>query len=202
MTIRAVILDFGGVLIHNHDGRARRAWEERLGLKAGELAALVFNNPVAAAATVGKATEPQVWEYVCQHLGLDEGACAQLEEDFWKGDVINHTLVAYAHHLRPRYRTAILSNAWPKLRYYLSEAFRISYAFDTLIISAEEGLAKPDQRIYFRAVERLGVRPAEAVFVDDLPENVAAARACGLYAIQYENTDQVLHELNALLGNG
>ncbi len=199
MSIRAIILDFGGVLIHSYDERYRQAWEARLGLAPGELAQRVFYNPVAEAAVVGLATERQVWQHVCGQLGLDEATCAQLESDFWRGDSINHALIQYVHQLRPRYKTAILSNAWPMLRYYLNEVFRISYAFDTIIVSAEEGLAKPDPRIYERAVARLGVRPEEAVFVDDLEENIAAARACGLHGIRYQTLEQVLDELATLL---
>ncbi len=199
MSIRAIILDFGGVLIHNHDGAARHQWERRLGLTPGALEKLVFENPAAAEATVGRATEYHVWRFVCQNLGLNEADCAQLQQDFWKGDAINTTLVTYVHRLRPRYKTAILSNAWPMLRYYLTEQFRIAYAFDTIVVSAEEGLAKPDPCIYLRAVERLGVQPQEAVFVDDMAKNIAAARTCGLYAIQYESTEQVLKALDELL---
>lgn len=201
MSIRAIILDFGGVLIHSHDERYRRAWETRLGLAPGELAERVFFNPVAEAATVGLATERQVWQHVCQGLGLDEATCAQLEADFWRGDAINYSLIHFVHRLRPRYKTAVLSNAWPMLRYYLSEVFRISYAFDTIVVSAEEGLAKPDPRIYHRALDRLGVRPAEAVFVDDMPANIAAARACGMHGIEYHNLDQVLAELEEILNH-
>lgn len=199
MTLRAIILDFGDVIISSHDESYRRAWEDRLGLAPGELANRVFNNPVAEAAVVGLATERMVWQHVCQSLGLDEVTCAQLETDFWRGDVVNHSLIHYVHRLRPRYKTAVLSNAWPMLRYYLSEVFRVSYAFDTIVISAEEGVAKPDPRIYQLTLDRLGLQPHEAVFVDDLAVNIAAARECGLYGIQYQSLEQTLTELEALL---
>jgi HAD superfamily hydrolase (TIGR01509 family) len=56
---------------------------------------------------------------------------------------------------------------------------------DDILISAEVGLAKPDPRIYRLAAERLGVRPDEAVFVDDFAANVEGARAVGMRAIHF-----------------
>ena len=56
---------------------------------------------------------------------------------------------------------------------------------DEMIISAEEGIAKPDERIYRIALEKMGVEPEEAVFLDDLSANVEAARQLGMKAVQF-----------------
>lgn len=54
-----------------------------------------------------------------------------------------------------------------------------------LVVSAHVGAVKPDPRIYAEALRRAGVaEPARALFIDDLPENVAGARAAGLRALQ------------------
>jgi putative hydrolase of the HAD superfamily len=66
---------------------------------------------------------------------------------------------------------------------------------DEIIISAEEGIAKPDPRIFRIAAERLGVRPQEAVFVDDRPENVQGARAVGMRGIQFETREQTIADV-------
>jgi HAD superfamily hydrolase (TIGR01509 family) len=68
-----------------------------------------------------------------------------------------------------------------------------------VIISAEVGLAKPDPRIYQLALERLGVDPPEAVFVDDFLRNVEAARAAGLHAVHFKGPEQARAELEQLL---
>jgi putative hydrolase of the HAD superfamily len=70
---------------------------------------------------------------------------------------------------------------------------------DLAIYSHEEEFRKPDPHIYQIAVERLGVAPAEIVFLDDVPENVAAARAIGIQAILFTNNAQVISDLEALL---
>ena len=68
-------------------------------------------------------------------------------------------------------------------------------AFETLIISAEEGVRKPQEEIYARTAQRLNVLPGQAVFVDDVLENVEAARACGWLAIHFQPGLNVPQEL-------
>ncbi len=70
--------------------------------------------------------------------------------------------------------------------------------FDALVISGVEGIAKPDPAIFVLACERLGVAPQEAVFVDDLTVNVAAAQAAGLTGVQFRDAAQLRADLLAL----
>ncbi len=72
--------------------------------------------------------------------------------------------------------------------------------FDSVTISAEEGVMKPDPRIFEIALARAGVLPEEAVFVDDFAANVEGARRVGLRAIHFRSTAQALAELARLTG--
>jgi putative hydrolase of the HAD superfamily len=76
----------------------------------------------------------------------------------------------------------------------------IADCFDDLFISAELGLAKPDPKIYRLALDRLGIPPTRAVFVDDFIENVRAAAALGLRAIQFLSSKQAMQAVNLQLG--
>jgi len=199
MSIRAVIFDFGGVLVRTEDTGARRAWERRLGLSPGELDQLVFASELAQRSMVGQATQRDVWTDIARRYGLDDEALQQMRRDFWSGDRLDEQLVQFLRELRPRYKTAILSNAWPGARRMFIEHFRLHEAVDAFIISSEEGVAKPDPRIYQIALQRLDVRPHEAIFVDDLPENVAGAQQLGITAVLFHNTDQVIAEAQRYL---
>ena len=88
--------------------------------------------------------------------------------------------------------------AWSDARDMFSRLFGLDQAFDLLIISAEEGLTKPDPRVYHLAAERLGIQPHEAIFVDDFIENVEGARAVGMHAIHYQPGLDVRAELEKL----
>ncbi|HEU5302953.1 MAG TPA: HAD family phosphatase [Acidimicrobiia bacterium] len=72
--------------------------------------------------------------------------------------------------------------------------------FDVIVESAIEGLRKPDPRIYELTCARLGVAPAEAVFLDDLGVNLKSARALGMTTIKVGDPATALAELAAVLG--
>ncbi len=186
MTIKAVIFDVGGVLLRTEDLSGRRKWEARFGLKDWELANVVFNSPVAGAATVGRATEAEVWESIRRQFNLTLAELAELQRDFWSGDQFDDSLLDWVAALRGRYRTGILSNAWGGARKFLTGNPKVVTAFEELVISAEEGVMKPQPEIYTRVVQRLSVRPEEAVFVDDVLANIEAAQKAGLVGVHFE----------------
>ncbi len=197
MPIRAVIFDLGGVLLRTEDPRPREALAARLGLPRRELEDLVFNSPAGLQAQRGEISPEQLWAQVVRRLGLPPTALPALQRAFWGGDRLDKDLLDFIRRLRPRYRTALLSNAWRDLRAELHR-WGVADAFDRLVISAEEGVMKPDPRIYRLALERLAVSPAEAVFVDDFPHNVEGARAVGMHAVHFQSRAQVLDALRRL----
>ena len=198
MTIQALIFDFGSVLVQMGDDAPRRALAERLGLPLKELYRLIFDSDTASRAMVGELTIEQHWQAVGAALGVVPDELPAVRAQFWSTDQVNTELVDYIRTLRPKYKVGLLSNAWNDLRQVMQQRFGFDGLFDELIISAEVGLAKPDPRIFHLAVARLGVPPAQAVFVDDVLANAEAARAVGLQAIHYRNNPQLFEELEAL----
>lgn len=201
MTIRAVIFDLGGVLVRTEDPKPRGEYARRLGLTYRDLDRLVFNHPTAVQATIGAITAEAHWEGVRQALGLPAEELPTLQTAFWGGDRLDRELVDYLRSLRPRCKTALLSNAWSHLRAWLEQQWKIADAFDEIIISAEVGVSKPDPRIYQLTLERLVVEPQEAVFVDDFSENVYAARSLGMHGVQFLSAGQARAEVEKLLGD-
>jgi putative hydrolase of the HAD superfamily len=121
--------------------------------------------------------------------------------DFWDVycGVLNREIAEYFEGLRPRFRTALLSNSFVGARREEQARFHFAEMTDLIVYSHEEGVAKPDPRIFARTYERLGVRPEETVFLDDAPPNVAAAEACGLHAILFRDTAQAIADVAACL---
>lgn len=199
MTLRAVLWDLGGVILRTMDKSGRTRWEQRLGLQPGQLERIVFDDKVGRQATLGKASSEDVWTSVLATLGLPESERQPLFDDFFGGDRVDDRLVGFIRSLRPRYKTGMITNAWPDIRHWIDEVWGLSSAFDIVVVSAEVGLAKPDPRIYRLALERLAVMPEEVVFIDDFKENVEAAIVLGLRGIHFEKTDQVLEQLLELM---
>ncbi len=196
--IKAVVFDFGGVLVRTESAALRRQWEAQLGLGDHELDRVIFDSDVAIRATAGDGTNDDVWEYVARTLKLDPDQGAVLYHDFWADDQLDQDLVALLASLRPRYQTAILSNAWSNGRDIIVGRYGLGSAVDAIIISAEERLAKPDRRLFQLTAERLGAQPAEALFVDDYLPNVEGARAAGWQAIHFQVGLDVRAELEKL----
>jgi HAD superfamily hydrolase (TIGR01549 family) len=93
------------------------------------------------------------------------------------------------------FRQAVVSNWPPSLPLFLKH-HRLQHWFDAIIFSAEDGIHKPDPRIFHRALRRIHVRPFEAIMVGDDPTcDITGAAAIGMSAIhfdpcrQYENHD-------------
>lgn len=195
--IKAVIFDIGGVLVRTEDLEPRRRWERRFGLPDWGLAEIVFDSSVAAAATIGHTSLEAVWAHVQQKLSLTPAELTHLRADFWAGDRYDVELISYLRSLRGRYKTGIISNAWPQVR-QMHHAHINGETFDVILYSAEEGVAKPAAEIYQRALARLGVAPAEAVFVDDVLENIEAARALGMAGVHFNKNTNVPAEFAKL----
>jgi putative hydrolase of the HAD superfamily len=96
-------------------------------------------------------------------------------------------------------RTAILSNMVPEVLHAMLHRpdFAWIRGFTQLTWSCDLQIAKPDPAIYTYTCERLGVPLAETLFLDDKIENIRAAEALGLQAIQFTNAVQLREELKA-----
>jgi putative hydrolase of the HAD superfamily len=93
--------------------------------------------------------------------------------------------------------TGLVSNSWSTAHY---DRELLAELFDTVVISAEVGLHKPQPEIYRLAAERLEVEPAECIFVDDLQENCAGAEAVGMTAVRFRNAPEAISRLTELTG--
>ena len=198
--IKGLVFDVGGVLLRTHDQSGRRTWETRLGLKAGTLAGLVFDSQLGRKAQVGQASLEEVWTWVADYLGLSPEELAALKCDFWAGDYLDKEFCDYIRGLRPRYRTGMLSNNWARDGRTMAQKLGIANCFDIFVTSAEVGVMKPDPYIYYVALERLGVAPPEAIFVDDFVENVEAARRLGMQGVHFVDPDRARDQLEEWLG--
>jgi HAD superfamily hydrolase (TIGR01509 family) len=197
--IKAVISDFGGVIVRTGDPRPRQALAQRYGMPIRALEDLVFNCPAALDATVGRVPEAAIWQHVADTLHLGERETAQFRHQFFAGDIFDHDLVRFLANLRRSQKTALLSNAWSGLRCLLSTGFPMLYAFDETIISAEVACAKPDADIFLLTCQRLSVQPQEAVFLDDFSANIQGAQSAGLHAVQFLTSRQARRDIAALI---
>lgn len=197
--IEAVIFDYGGVLARTVDPAPRAAWERDLGLAPGALTSTVHDRQLWVAAQNGSITSDAHWQAVGEALGLSEAQLRELRASFYDGDVLNHELLACIDRLRQQdIALGLLSNFSTDLRGML-ETQDLLRRFDHVAISAEIGVMKPDAAAYEVILGMLALPASVCVFIDDLPANVAAARALGIHGIVFEDTTSCLEALEKLL---
>ncbi len=184
-TMRGVVFDWGGVLMRTVDASGRRKWERRLGLPLYAVDRVVHGSRSWKQAQSGLITDEAYWADVAAQLGLDEAALAEFRHDYFSGDRLDEEMVHFVRGLRPRHKTALLSNASPRLMQTL-ERLGVTDAFDVIVVSGLVGVQKPDPAIYRILLKRLALPPDQTLFVDDFIENIKAARALGMHTLHFQ----------------
>lgn len=110
----------------------------------------------------------------------------------------NDELIDFIIKSRSNYKTALLSNVSAVIwNYYTPEM--LNKLFDVQVLSYQEGMMKPDHRIYQLTCNRLGVQPDECVFTDDNQANVIAAREVGMHGIVFTDNESYFEELQEII---
>jgi putative hydrolase of the HAD superfamily len=182
---RAVVFDWGGVLMRTEDYGPRRVWDNRLGLSAGSVEAVVHGIPAWEQVQRGELDIHPYWLAVANELNLSAEALRDLRNDFYSGDQLDPNLISLIRTLRQRgIRVGLLSN---NSRLLLGEmkSLGVDHLFDAVVISAEIGVMKPHPRAYLTILEGLDIQAQDAVMIDDAAANVKGAQAVGMSAIQF-----------------
>lgn len=201
MSIRAVFFDLGGVIVRTEFQAPRQRLAERLGMEYDDLVKIVFDSDSGYKATMGEISSDEHWASVIQRLKRPASELSAIRDEFFAGDIVDRTLLDYLRSLRGKYKTGLISNAWGDLRDYIVKE-KFEDAFDKMIISAEVGAAKPEPKIFQIALEQLGVRPKEAVFVDDFLINIEGCEKVGIKGIHFKDPGSALQQLKKLLSTG
>lgn len=199
MPIEAVVFDIGGVLEITPPTGWKERWLAELALEKAEFEARL--EPIFLAGSTGAITLPKVEAAIAAGLGLDRIVLQAFMDDLWVEylGTLNDGLADFFARLSPRYRTGILSNSFVGAREREQKLYGFEDMCDAVVYSHEEGLLKPDARIYRIACVRLGVVPESCVFLDDVAANVEGARAVGMQAVRFRENSQAIRDLERIL---
>lgn len=204
--IDTVVFDLGGVLVDwNPEYLYRKIFddEEEMRFFLTEIATPEWNAEQDAGRPLAEATE---W-LTARHPEYEEAIRAYYGR--WVetlGDPIQGTVAILRElHVRRTHRLLALTN-WSHETFPVArQRFEWLQLFEGILVSGEEKMKKPEERIYRRLIERYDVQPAKALFIDDSRPNVAAARAFGLEAVHFESPEKLRADLvnwNILPANG
>lgn len=203
MTIQTIIFDFGGVLYKTPSLASMNRWKRFISLEDHPEIAEMLDNPndsqLVKDICLGKISEDEIWSTMAEKWHLSPAFLKGLRERFFARRKLNKPMFKLLGELKKDYQTAILSNAGDQSRRLMEDVYHLDQVAEEIIISAEEGVIKPDRRLYEIAVERLETEPQQCVFLDDLEENVIAARAFGMHAVQFTDNVQARSEIMHIL---
>ena len=195
--IKAVIFDWGGVLIENPTEGILRYCREILGIGTGCM--LAAYRKLIPYFQEGKISEEEFWKGVRRRTGAKGGLPASLWlEAFEHSYVEKEDVFAVAHAIHGRgCRTGILSNTEKPSRPIMErDSYRI---FDPVVLSWEVGSAKPQGRIFEVLIETLSMDPSEILLIDDVAANITAAKDLGLRGLLFTDAETLKSNLASLL---
>lgn len=209
--IKAVLWDFGGVFTES-PFRAFEAFERKRGLPENFLRTVNSENPDANAwarferGEITLAEFDAVFEAEARALGhavRGEEVLALLYGE------VRPSMVEALRRCRGHFVNACVTNnvktgnsshGLPTTEAKAREVTEIMALFDHVIESSLVGARKPELRFYQLALDKLGIEPQQAVYLDDLGINLKPARALGIATIKVESAEQALGELEGVLG--
>ena len=190
--VRLLIFDVGGVMVDGFDVRPDIA--AHLGIEPERCNALLkaadFQRLLA-----GRTSVTDYWRTFSELAGTE------VSEDLW-GAFFRPTrrerMYALVEHLKEHYRVVAGTNTLDP--HYLVHQSQGDYdIFHATYASHLLHAAKPDRAFYDAIVQAEGVAPAEALFIDDLEQNVDGARHAGLQALHFTDVQTLTDTLERLL---
>lgn len=183
--IKAVILDFGGVVFKN---KPKETW-------IGTKGTLDVDPKHWDDADLGLVDDVQLFDEIGEKYNVSGET---IKEWLFSRREANIELLDLLHRLKPEIKLAILNNGIKTLFHGYLDKYNIKEEFDVLVNSAEEGVKKPDPKIYLITCERLGVKPEECFFIDDDQKNLESAEKVGMKSIYFTNVDTLKPEFKKL----
>lgn len=196
-TIKAVVFDWGGVLIDNPSLALASYCSEALRVQPDRFAEV--REAHYPAFLKGLISEEEFWLRVCGDLKVPPpGAQSLWGEAFRHAYVPREEMFDLVASLKGSgYRTALLSNAEePAARYFHECGYPM---FDVLTFSCREKTAKPEPEIYELTLRRLDVAPAEALMIDDREDFLGGARGVGMHALLFTSAEDTIRSLQSCL---
>jgi putative hydrolase of the HAD superfamily len=210
--IRAVISDFGGVLT-TPLLNSFVAFQDETGI-SGEVLGQAMQRIAERDGAhplfeleKGNLTEPAFLSQLSEALEPELGHRPEMhrfKEIYFDALQPNEPMIDLMRELGARgYRMALLTNNVREWEPYWRSMLPVDDIFEVVVDSGFDGMRKPEPEIYELTLDRLGdgIGAADCLFVDDVEVNIEAARALGMAAVHFRESEQAIGEIESALGN-
>ncbi len=195
--IKAVIFDLGNVLVNYDVEKAAKRFSAASGLSTREIWKRFFLSRFEQAFTRGDISTREFHRSACETLGVSiplKVFSHYWNDIFWENPGMERLLVRIKKH----YPLYLISNTNALHYNHIKKHFKLLRHFDRKFPSHEVGARKPDLRIYRRVLKKIGLRPEETVFIDDMKSFILGARKVGMHAIRFKGRLALLKSLRKL----
>ena len=196
---RSIIFDLGAVMVDWNPKLIAKSFTNNLDLQQSILQNL-FHNKIWLDFDNGLISETLLIKYANQQINLTVAQLNNLiqkakESLHAKQDMVNLLTLAKEHQLN----TYCLSNLSHEWFAYLNQRHDFFKLFDGKVISAQEGVSKPNIEIYKRMLKRYQINSAQSLFIDDRSENTAAAETLGINCITFKHSKANLEAIKQFI---
>jgi putative hydrolase of the HAD superfamily len=177
--INFIYFDLGNVVLNFDNELACRQMARVAGVGLDRVRSAVFDSGLQERSERGLVSSQEFYEEFCRLTDTrpSYGALSEAGSDIF---TLNCPVIPIVAQLRAAgHRLGLLSNTCAAHWDYVQRVYKVIQYFETYVLSYEVGAMKPAAAIFERAASQARVRPEEIFFVDDRPEHVAGARACG-----------------------
>jgi putative hydrolase of the HAD superfamily len=196
--IKGIIFDLGGVLIDNPAPPMKSYLTRVLNISKSKLEK--FLSPFIPPFQKGLITENEIWNNFSREFSQNIDTATSI----WTGAIQSayspkkEMFVLVSQLKKLNMKIGILSNTEiPVVNFLSNMDFSM---FDILVYSCLEGTRKPEKEIYLRAINRIGLKAEELIFIDDSEENILASREHGIKGILFISYKQIFREIENLTG--
>lgn len=191
------------MLYNTPDHNGLRRWGTLLGLNDHPEFTAMIENPHESTLVrdicLGVVSEQEMWNRMAERWHIKPRMINSLRRRMNSKKRLNSPMINFLSKLQSHYQTAILSNAGNESRRLMEDSLNLDQYVEKIIISAEIRMVKPDPKIYQLVLDKLGTSPEVTLFIDDLEENVIAARDLGMHAIQHRSNDETIRAVEKIL---
>jgi HAD superfamily hydrolase (TIGR01549 family) len=196
-TVRAIIFDFGMVISTFDVDRFLRNLTPYTGKSILELRhVLAAVKGIVVEYETGRLSTEEFIDrvFAATDLPLTRDQFRIAYNDIFTPITSTHDLI---RRLKPSYRLGLLSNTSEWHFEHAIKTVDVFRLFDAVTLSFEVKALKPAATIYQDMLSKLGVPAKECVYIDDIQENVEAARDLGMHALRYTGYDRLVADLRA-----
>lgn len=197
-SIKAVIWDLAGVVLHTVKGTFNSLLAERLDVPLNDIERLISSKENDLW-DLNEIDDDAFYTFLLEELNMPMEKKSILRKFVLKDFYIDQEILAYIKKIRKSFTTVLLTNFPAHVHDFLKTDWIVDGAFDHIIASCDVKLLKPDPAIYTLTLARIGCLADESVFIDDREVNVKAAEKLGINGIVYQSQSQTINDLESIL---